>query len=192
MSRRHDYLAVARLHMRCLDRGFLATLGERFLALMYEAIDLSDDAVLLTETVDGQVVGFITGGSGMGPIYRRMLRSPLRLAVSLAPAVVQPAKVWRIVEILRYSGGQALPPGLPDPELLSFAVAPNWRGKGIAERLYRRLLAEFLSRGIGAFRITVGEALSPAHAFYRRMGAVAAGQVEVHGGERSTVYVHRI
>ena len=191
MTPRERYRQVARLHVRCLDQGFLATLGEGFLALMYEAIDAAPETVLLTEEEGGRVVGFITGGTGMGPIYRRMLRSPVRLAIGLAPAFVKPSKLRRILEIVRYSGDGGLPAGMPDAELLSLAVAPESRGKGIADRLYSRLVADFRSRSVDAFRIVVGEALAPAHRFYRRMGAQPAGTVEVHQGQDSTVYVHR-
>src|SRR5690606_39713046 len=104
MTPRERYLQVARLHMRCLDQGFLATLGEGFLTLMYEAIDRADEATLLVAEQDGLVQGFITGGVGMGPIYRRMMRSPLRLGMALTPALLRPAKVRRILEIVRYSG----------------------------------------------------------------------------------------
>lgn len=186
------YRQVARLHVRCLDQGFLATLGEGFLALMYEAIDAAEGAILITEDGGGQVTGFITGGSGMGPIYRRMLRSPVRLFLALAPALLRPAKVRRILEILRYSGDSTLPAGIPESELLSLAVAPECRGQGVADRLYGRLLEDFRSRGVEAFRIIVGAPLAPAHRFYRRMGAIEAGGIEVHDGEKSTVYVQRI
>jgi ribosomal protein S18 acetylase RimI-like enzyme len=186
------YRQVAGLHMRCLDQGFLATLGERFLALMYEAIDQADESTLLVEEDSGQVQGFVTGGIGMGAIYRRMLRSPVRLALAIAPALTRPSKVRRILEILRYSGAGVLPEGLPEAELLSIAVAPEWRGKAVADRLYGRLVEDFRKRHVAAFRITVGEALAPAHRFYQRMGAQVAGQVEVHGGEPSKVYVHRV
>lgn len=192
MSPAERYLQVARLHVRCLDRGFLATLGEGFLALMYESIDRTDGATLLVEEGDGEVQGFITGGMGMGPIYRRMLRSPVRLGLALAPSLLRRSKARRILEILRYSGEGSLPPGLPEAELLSLAVAPEWRGQAVADRLYDRLVADFRGRGVDAFRITVGEALAPAHRFYQRKGATVAAQVEVHGGEVSKVYVHRI
>lgn len=161
MTPRERYRQVARLHIENLDQGFLATLGEGFLALMYEAINHAEGVILLTDEADGQVRGFVTGGSGMGPIYRRMLRRPVRLAVALAPA------------------------------LLSIAVDAAWRGTGVAERLYTQLVAEFRSRGVESFRIIVGDALAPAHRFYRRMGAQPIGEVEVHKGERSTVYVQR-
>ncbi|MGY1457332.1 MULTISPECIES: GNAT family N-acetyltransferase [unclassified Luteimonas] len=192
MSPAERYRQVARLHVRCLDQGFLATLGEGFLALMYEAIDGADEATLLVEEDGGQVQGFVTGGTGMGAIYKRMLRSPVRLALAIAPALVRPSKVRRILEILRYSGAGVLPGGLPEAELLSIAVAPEWRGKAVADRLYGRLVEDFRNRQVDAFRITVGEALAPAHRFYRRMGAEVAGQVEVHGGQPSKVYVHRV
>lgn len=193
MNPRDRYRQVAGLHVRCLDQGFLASLGEGFLALMYEAIDRADGTVLLTEERDGVVVGFITGGEGMGPIYRRMLRSPMRLGLALAPALLSVTRLRRIIEIMRYSGGGGgLPLDMPDAELLSLAVAPEWRGKGVAEALYQRLFEDFRARSVGAFRIIVGEALAPAHRFYRRMGAERAGEVEVHEGEGSTVYVHRV
>lgn len=192
MAPRERYLQVAKLHERCLDQGFLATLGERFLALMYESMDRADGVTLITQERDGKVVGFITGGTGMGPIYKRMLRSPVRLGLALAPALVRPAKVRRILEILRYSGDANLPEGVPDAELLSLAVAPEARGAGVADTLYRKLVDDFQARGVGAFRIIVGEGLAPAHRFYQRMGATVAGEVQVHEGERSKVYVHRI
>ena len=192
MTPRERYRQVAGLHKRCLDQGFLATLGEGFLALIYEAIDHTGEATLLVAEEDGQVQGFITGGVGMGPIYRRMMRSPVRLGLALAPAMLRPAKVRRILDIVRYSGDGGLPEGLPDAELLSLAVAPEWRGKSVAEGLYQRLVEDFRKRGVDAFRITVGETLAPAHRFYQRMGASVAGEVEVHGGEKSKVYVHRI
>lgn len=192
MTTRERYRQVAKLHVRCLDQGFLATLGEDFLTLMYEAIDHADGTMLITEDRDGQVAGFITGGAGMGAIYRRMLRSPVRLGLALAPALLRPAKVWRIFEIVRYSGDSVLPASVPDAELLSLAVAPEWRGKAVADQLYQRLVERFRLEGVGAFRIIVGQRLDPAHRFYQRMGAISAGQIEVHRGEASTVYVHRL
>ena len=191
MTPRERYRQVARLHVLCLDQGFLATLGAGFLAQMYEAIDQADGTLLITEERDGSVVGFITGGTGMGAIYRRMLRQPLRLAMALLPALVQPAKLRQILEIMRYSGEGGLPADTPRAELLSLAVASEWRGKAIADGLYARLVEGFRAQGIDAFRIIVGAPLAPAHRFYRRMGAAPIGEVEVHAGEASTVYVHR-
>lgn len=193
-ARGERYQQVAALHASNLESGFLPSLGEEFLALMYRAIDETGDAVLLTVASEGRVVGFVSGGCGMGSILRRMLRHPVRLARALLPTLVRPRRVRRVLEVLSYgqSTGDGTVHRLPRAELLSIAVDPASRGTGIAEDLYRRLVDHFSAAGINAFRITVGEALIPAQRFYERMGARQAGVVEVHSGERSLLYIHEV
>lgn len=193
MASRERYRQVATLHFDSIDQGFLATLGIPFLSLMYQAIDRGPDSVLLVEEAQGRVRGFVSAGSGMGPIYRRMLLRPFSLAWTLLPSLVRPARFCRILEILRY-GQQAPPVGLslPVAELLSIAVDPSSRGTGVSEALYRRLVSAFAARGVSAFRITVGDSLGPAHRFYTRMGAKVVTHTEVHAGQGSVVYVHVI
>lgn len=192
MERRDLYQQVARLHVENIDQGFLATLGSGFVSLMYQAIDEAPASVLLVEERDGRVVGFVAGASGMGAIYKRMLRSPLRLGAALLPSLIRPKRVLRILEILRYSRGHSLPPDVPEAELLSIAVDASYRGQQIADRLYRRLEEHFQKMGLSSFRIMVGDALAPAHRFYRRMGAVSHSSMEVHEGERSTIYLQSL
>lgn len=186
------YREVAALHAANISQGFLATLGVPFLALMYRAIDEATDSVLLVEEQGERVAGFVSGGLGMGPIYRRMLRHPIQLGVSLLPSFLHPGRLKRIVEILRYGSGSGDASGMPHAELLSIAVDPVARGTGVAERLYRRLQAHFAERGVPAFRITVGDSLAPAHRYYQRMGAKAVGRIEVHAGEGSVVYIQDV
>lgn len=192
MDRADVHRQVAALHAAHIDQGFLATLGVPFLTLLYRAIDEGEDSVLLVEERGGQVVGFVSGGLGMGPIYKRMLRSPARLAWVLLPSLFRPGRVCRIIDILRYGRRDPVRAGMPQAELLSIVVAPGARGGGVADMLYRRLVGHFAQRGVEAFRITVGDALAPAHRFYARMGATPAGRVEVHAGHGSTAYVHAI
>lgn len=192
---RHDrslYRAVAQLHIDNIDQGFLPVLGRDFLALMYECIDLDAKAELLVVEEDDRIIGFVSAASGLGGIYRKMLRRWWRLTKALAPSLLHPARVKRILEVLRYSAVPAPKDLLPSMELLSLAVAPEWRGKGSAQSLYRALVTRLNERGVDAFRIVVGASLAPAHRFYQRMGAGRATEVEVHGGEISTIYVHRI
>lgn len=183
---------VARLHIENINKGFLSTLGEGFLTQMYAAIDSGTTSVLLVEERDGRVVGFVSGASGMGAIYKRMLRRPLSLGVAMLPVLFSVSRLKRIFEIVRYSGGKSLPGSMPDAELLSIAVAPEARGQQVADRLYQRLVEHFRGKGLSAFRIIVGAPLEPAHRFYRRMGADAIAEVELHAGEASTLYVHEI
>ena len=194
MNPSHLYRSVAELHIANINQGFLSTLGVGFISLMYRAIDEGDDSVLLVAQSDGKVIGFVAGATGMKPIYRRMLRYWPQLFWALLPSLFSPRRVWRIIEILRYSrgGGGSSGATLPAAELLSIAVAPEFRGQRHAENLYQSLCEHFLQRKLPAFKIVVGSALAPAHKFYRRMGAQPAAEVEVHQGSASTVYVQAL
>ncbi len=183
---------VADIHAASINQGFLSSLGPRFLTQLYRAIDRCDDSVLIVEKNGDQVVGFVTGSRGMGAIYRQLLRNGPALCLALAPLIVQPRKVLGILEILRHSRNHDAGAGLPEHELLSIAVVPEFRGTGVAERLYNSLVHHFQERGVHGFRIVVGESLAPAHRFYRRMGAQPAATVEVHAGRSSTIYVHSL
>ncbi len=194
--RQADYRRVAQLHAENIDQGFLSTLGPDFLSLLYQAIDECPDACLLLAREGDRVVGFVAGTLNMDQVYRQLLRHWLALGLSLAPSLLLPRRLWRILEILRYSrggdGGTTAVPTLPAAELLSIAVDPACRGRGIADDLYARLKLFFGSRGLGEFKIIVGASLAPAHRFYRRMGAVPVAAIEVHRGAASTVYVQRV
>jgi ribosomal protein S18 acetylase RimI-like enzyme len=188
-----DYRAVARLHAVAIDQGFLPTLGERFLALLYQAMAADPNSVLLVERgASGEVIGFVSGGRGMGSIYRQMLRRWPQLVVALLPAVLNPRKVKRIIEIGWFSRQQKPVPGCPQAELFSIAVADSARRTGAAQRLYEGLVAHFARQGEAAFCIVVGDALAPAHRFYRKMGAVPLAHISVHAGQGSTVYRHDV
>jgi ribosomal protein S18 acetylase RimI-like enzyme len=185
------YQRIAELHIAGIHRGFLSTLGPEFLALMYRAIDEGPDSVLLVARDGPRIVGFIAGATSMRQIYKRMLRRTWRLAWSLRRVLLSPKRMLKILEILRYSGGAGPHPSLhlPHAELLSIAVAEEARGSGCAQRLYEDLKAAFMQRGLSGFRIVVGCELTPAHRFYRKMGAVPVGEFMLHKGQSSLIYI---
>ena len=183
---------VAELHATSIDQGFLSSLGPQFLIALYRAIDRSSSGTLIVARDSTRVIGFVSGGSGMGPIYREMLRDWPTLTVALAPLLLRPSKVLGILEILRRGGGRQGAGDLPAWELFSIAVVPSARGSEVAERLYQALCAHFRDQGIEAFRIVVGNSLDRARRFYIRVGAVPTATVRLHGDAVSTIYVHRL
>lgn len=189
-------LQVAVLHAEGLDRGFLSRLGPRFLTLLYAAIDAGPDSVLLVEKRDGRVAGFVAGGNCRRQIYRRLLCRPVAVALALAPHLVRPSKLRGMWELVRLHGADGsernVTHPLPEHELFSIVVAPAVRGTGLAEALYRGLEEHFRAAGIPAFKIIVGEMLTPAHRFYRRMGAQPISKLCMHGQSTSTVYLQEL
>jgi GNAT superfamily N-acetyltransferase len=183
---------VAELHATCIDQGFLSTLGPSFLTVLYGAIDRSSTSVLLVETKSASVTGFVSGGFGMAPIYRQMLRDWPKLIASLAHVILSPRKILGIIEILRQRGVRDIDFELPRAELFSIVVAPDARGSDTAKRLFGSLCTHFEEQGIPAFRIVVGNSLIPAKQFYCHMGAEPATSLRVHGKATSTVYVQHL
>lgn len=190
MLSKQEYRQIARIHKEGIFKGFLSTLSLSFLALIYEAIDQSTISELVVVRAKGRIVGFIAGSQDIRDVYRIMLRSPVRLLTALLPAFVSPKTIFRIFETVMFSKkGGVLDFDLPSEELLSISVLPEFRGMGYAEELFKSLVSEFRSRNIGCFKIVVGEALEPAHRFYKKMGARPIGNVTVHKGVGSIVYV---
>lgn len=187
-NRKDLYHAVARIHAECINQGFLASLGERFLSLLYESIDAESSSVLLVKQEDGEVLGFVAGGCGMGAVYRQMLRRWPRLLIALSSVVFNPMSLWRIIEIIWFSRRGKPVPECPKAELFSIAVQNDARGRGIAEFLYRDLAHWFSGRGEKSFCIVVGEKLTPAHRFYRRIGAIPMAEINVHKDSVSVLY----
>ena len=186
------YRRVAELHIASIDQGFLPSLGPAFLTLLYRAIDHCEGSILIVEHSEGQIVGFIAGSSDIGEVYRELIRNWASLFVTLIPLIIQPRKLIGILEVLRHNRSNKEKLGLPKNELLSIAVAPKVRGTGVAERLYNALVYYFQEREVHSFRIVVGDSLTPAHRFYRRMGAKPNASVEVHPKKKSTVYIHQL
>jgi len=184
------YRQVAEMHATTINQGFLSELGPRFLTLLYEAIDQSPSSVLIVEEEAGHLRGFVSGGAGLGPVYRHLLKRMPALIGALWPVFFSPSKLGRVVEVLLHTRKQVAE-GLPAAELYSIAVSPEFRGSVVAERLYTALRKAFAERGITDFMIVVGDALTPAQAFYRKMGAEPKTSVQVHGGVRSIVFVDR-
>lgn len=192
MTENATYRQIARIHMECLEVGFLSTLGENFLTLLYASIDECPSAILIVERKGDQVVGFVAGARSMRPIYFQLFRRLPKLIWALRGIVFSPRKIWRIVEIILHSNSDNPGQRGASHELLSIAVSPNFRGKGIATKLYNRLRRYCEKRGVSSFCILVGDDLKAAKLFYTKMGAIVVGECSLHANKRSLIYLQKV
>jgi glycosyltransferase involved in cell wall biosynthesis/ribosomal protein S18 acetylase RimI-like enzyme len=190
-ARAEDAAAMARLHADGMPEAFLPTLGPRFLARLYRAIAVDPEAVaLVAEGVDG-VVGFAAGVTSVGGFYRRFARGhgPVA-ALAAAPRLVRPSVARRLLETVRYPAQELGGNGpLPDAELLSIAVAPGWRAGGTGRALADGVLVGLAGRGVDDIKVVVGAANQGANRFYAKVGFREAGQLTVHQGIPSNVWI---
>ena len=165
------YKAVARIHMKSINLGFLTSLGEDFLVLLYRAIDRDPLSVLIIERKNNQVVGFVAGGTGMRSIFKELLKDWVQLTRVLLPSVFRSSVLRKIFDLVWLAGRSKPIVNVPKAELLSIAVDPDSRSEGVGIKLYRSLETYFLAEGHEAFCIVVGDALEQAHKFYLKAGA---------------------
>jgi GNAT superfamily N-acetyltransferase len=183
-----DYKEIAELHKLCINQGFLSTLGESFLAFIYEAIDSDPHSILLVEKINDRVVGFLAGGQSMKYVYWQMFKRWPRLIFSLFPEIINVKKLIRIFELVWFSLKNKPYANKKMPELFSIAVLDAERNKGIAQRLYKTFALRLSQRGESAFYILVGDTLEAAHRFYIKAGAKPIAKVRIHNGNISTMY----
>lgn len=189
-NKKQIYQDAASLHIASIPSGFLPTLGLNFLSLMYRCIDESVSATLITKYRDDHLIGFVTGSDGTSSLYRPMLSHPFALVFALFPVVFSIQKVRKIFSILRHSSG-SVRAGYPAPELLTICVNSSFRRQGIADELYVKLCHDFKSKSVNEFVIVVGKALD-ANQFYIKQGASVVGQLQVHAGTDSNVFIQRV
>jgi glycosyltransferase involved in cell wall biosynthesis/ribosomal protein S18 acetylase RimI-like enzyme len=190
-----DAAAMARLHADGMPEAFLPTLGPRFLARLYRALATDPEAVaLVAEGVDG-VVGFAAGVPSVGGFYRRFARAHgPAAALAAAPRLARPTVARRLLETVRYPAQEAGVDGdgdgrLPDAELLSIAVAPGFRAGGTGRALADGVLTGLAGRGVDDIKVVVGAANQGANRFYAKVGFREAGQLTVHQGTPSNVWI---
>ena len=184
---------IARLHQHEIREGFLSTLTLEFLARLYAAVVRSDKGFLLAAVYSdtGNVAGFICGATDTGRVLRECTwRSGFRLVIPLLPHVFSRRTITRVLETLRYASGNGDSTNLPRAEILNFCVDGNQQGRGIGRRLFAGLTNEFKRRGIHRIKIVTGESQASAQKFYDSARASRVGDVQIHKGIKSVVFVY--
>ncbi len=185
---------VAGLHSAFLKTGFLSKLGKNFLINLYEAIARSENSFLIVFVEKEKVIGFISGTENLNLFYKYFFKTYFfNIIVSLLPVIFSFNKLKKVIEIICYIKGKDREDvKLPDAELLSIVVEQNSRGKNIGEKLFITLLEEFKKRNIKEFKIIVGSELKHAKKFYEKLGAEQIGEIELHKGADSIIYIFKV
>lgn len=181
-AERDDATAIAALHERMIATGFLSSLGRRFLTLLYTTMMEDESSVVLVARSDGAVVGFIAGTSSTSGLYKRFIsRKFFRAVWTMLPALLRPRTWKRVYESLRYGAAESEVAA----ELLSMAVAPAARRRGVGRRMVEELQTWASRTGVVPMKVVVGAENSGAIALYNATGFVDGNEMEVHEGDAS-------
>ena len=182
-ARPQDAPHLARLHGEALPDSFLPLLGEGFLRRLYVALATDPEAVAVVAEDAHGVVGFATGALSVRAFYRRFYRRHgIPAALAAAPRLLRPGILRRARESSSY--GRAERP-YPDAELLSIALAPGWRGRGLGRALADQVVASLAALQAREIDVVVSADNLTANAFYRSLGFEHREQLSVHEGRVS-------
>ncbi len=180
---------MSRLHRESMPTAFLPALGDRFLRRLYVALAQDLEAVALVAEDRRGILGFAAGVPSVRSFYRRfILRHGARASAAAIPALASPGTLQRVRESLAYPGTAK---DLPDPELLSIAVVPRARSRGVGRALVEGVVEGLRERGVDELKVVVGTDNEPANAFYERVGFEHRARIAVHDGVASNVWTLR-
>ncbi|WP_338140595.1 GNAT family N-acetyltransferase [Candidatus Kuenenia sp.] len=136
---------------------------------MYQLMNNSNNAFYLIEVEDGKIVGFVSGVISIRGFYKEFFKKNfIKGTVYLLPKLLKPVTMRKTLETLFYPAKKEN--DLPDAELLSIVVEENYQGKGVARKLFIKLVDEFKTRGVFRFKVVVGSNLIAACRFYEKNG----------------------
>jgi GNAT superfamily N-acetyltransferase len=187
---------AARIQMQELNQGFLSSLGEKPLSLIFAHAASSRWGMLIlaTDTEQGQVVGYVLGAVDTGRFYKDFLfKRALPAIVYFLPKLLSWQRIKKALETLLYPARkQSNQVKLPPAELLDLAVVGAYQGTGIAQKLFEMFIEKCRERGLSSFQIPTTQGLDRAHRFYEKMGAHRVASIEVHRGQQTYIYQYDI
>jgi ribosomal protein S18 acetylase RimI-like enzyme len=179
---------VAALHIQCISTGFISSMGIDFVTSLYDAIVKSKSSLGVVAVRNEKVIGFVAFTTNLNKLYKSIIRRKgLKFALLLAGNVLSLRRIKKIFETLFYPA-RIKKMNLPPAELLSIAVAPEERRKGLAGQLIEKGLRLYRKTGVDKVKVLIGADNKAGNKLYLKTGFELIGQIVNHG-VLSNIYV---
>jgi ribosomal protein S18 acetylase RimI-like enzyme len=179
-----DFYTLAVLHKKGIAKGFLSSLGERFLAILYRGISRHPGSCVLVERDEsGEVIGFISGTLSISDCYKHVImHNFLSLGVPIMLKMASIKRIKNLFETLMYPTRKDKQKGKVEAELLSMAVSDKARGKGIGKKLVNRLEGFLKVNGFSStYKVVTSADDERSNGFYKSVGFVFNREFRHHG-----------
>lgn len=146
-------------------------------SLVYEA---EPAAAIVARAADGTVAGYCFAPTALPRLWQRavlgghIFRWAWRWLTGRYGFGLHPVKVI-VLNKIAFLRSAATPAKAASARILSVAVAPAWRGRGLAGAMMAEAMAYFKSRGVRRVRLEVRPDNAPAIKIYENYGFTAAG-----------------
>ena len=186
-----DVLSLAGLHISGIDSGFISSLGQRFVAVLYSTIFGHRKSFCFVAEAEGRILGFVAFTENLKSLYKAALQKNTFVFIrAIGLKLLSPKTIKRILQNLFYpSKTEKL--DLPEAELLSIVVASEGRGRDIGRQLVTKGFEECRKRGIDKVKVLVAADNEPANKLYKKCGFELVTQIDSHGIP-SNIYVANV
>ncbi len=168
---------VASLHIQGISTGFISSLGQDFVTVLYQVIAENE-----------KILGFVAFSSNLSKLYKFVIiKKGCKFFFVLAKKMLSLQVIHKILHNLFYPS-KMKKMSLPDAELLSIVVAPEGQGKGVAKQLVDAGFDECRRRGIDKLKVLVAADNEAANKLYQKSGFELKTQIDSHG-IKSNIYV---
>ena len=179
---------VASLHIQCISTGFISSMGIDFVTSLYEAIVQSKSSFGVVAVKNEKVLGFVAFTTNLNKLYKSVVwRKGAKLALLLAGNMLSLRQIKKTFETLFYPA-RTKKMNLPSAELLSIAVGPEERGKGLAGELIEKGFQHYQKIGVDKVKVLIGADNKPGNKLYLKTGFELVGQIVNHG-VLSNIYI---
>ena len=194
---KRDAARLGELHKMEISSGFLSTLSDSFLTVLYENI-IEHGVVYVVETTlsdDEEVVGFISCVESTKKFYISfLLHNCIRLLPLVFSEMFSVRFFSKAIESLKApfkksDNDQQNHVELDCPELLSIAVASEHKRNGLGEILLNSLESELRSKNFYHYKVIAGSSLYSANSFYEKNEFKLSANIVIHKGEVSNIYI---
>lgn len=176
------------MHIQGIPTGFISSLGQEFVAALYEAIAEDKNSFGFVAIEDEKVLGFVAFSTNLSKLYKYViLKKGFKFAFILARKMMSLQTIKRVWANLFYPK-KMKQMDLPAAELLSIVVASEGRGKGLAKQLVNAGFEECRKRHIEKVKVLVAADNEAANKLYQKCGFELNTQINSHG-VLSNVYV---
>lgn len=185
-----DIPNVVRVHLQGFQGFFLSFLGPVFLCEFYSGTLIDYSGIYFVAETESGICGFVTGTTHPSGFYKRLLRKRWWRfgAASILPVIKQPAIMPRLFRALSMSKKAKKLDGRGT--LMSIAILPEMKGKGIGKALVHAFLKESSNRGVRQVDLLTDRYNNDdVNAFYMGIGFQCEQQIITPEGRAMYEYV---
>lgn len=186
-----DATRIAELHMQSINKGFLSVMGKKFLICLYTYL-IKKEIVIVVKT-NGTVAGYVSYSYNSSGIVKRFVFSvPRSLLFVFLRLLKRPGLIFSVLESVKApvkSNSSVGDIEIPEGELLSISVDPEYQKSGMGLVLLNALETELKSKDVLSYKVVAGCLLISANRFYSKYGFVKVKEITIHGNSKSNLYV---